>query len=54
MRAMNIEWDTDGEDISELDLPDEAEIPDDISEDEIGDWLSDEYGYCHYGYDLCK
>ena len=68
MRAINIKWDvTDGaedmtkEDMDEilLTLPTEVEIPnylitddeDDLL-DEVSDWLSDEYGFCHDGFEL--
>ena len=68
MRAVNIKWDvTDGtedmtkEDMDEilLTLPTEVEIPnylitddeDDLL-DEVSDWLSDEYGFCHDGFEL--
>lgn len=39
-----VEWDTDGEEVD--DLSSEVEIPYDVDEDDIADWLSDEYGYC--------
>ena len=68
MRAVNIKWDvTDGaedmtkEDMDEilLTLPTEVEIPnylitddeDDLL-DEVSDWLSDKYGFCHDGFEL--
>ena len=68
MRAVNIKWDvTDGaedmtkEDMDEilLTLPTEVEIPnylitddeDDLLDD-VSDWLSDEYGFCHDGFEL--
>ena len=68
MRAVNIKWDvTDGaedmtkEDMDEilLTLPTEVEIPnylitddeDDLL-DEVSDWLSNEYGFCHDGFEL--
>ena len=68
MRAVRIKWDvTDGaedmtkEDMDEilLTLPTEVEIPnylitddeDDLL-DEVSDWLSDEYGFCHDGFEL--
>ena len=68
MRAVNIKWAvTDGaedmtkEDMDELllTLPTEVEIPnylitddeDDLL-DEVSDWLSDEYGFCHDGFEL--
>ena len=54
MLATNIKWDTDG-DIEILDdLPTEVEIPYDMEEDEICDYLSDEYGYCVFGFDVEK
>lgn len=50
MKAINIKWDTDGEDVS---LPTEIEIPEGMEdEDEISDFLSDETGFCHMGFDL--
>ena len=68
MRATNIKWDvTDGaEDMTKKDmdkilstLPKEVEIPDylitddeDELLDEVSDWLSDEYGFCHDGFEL--
>ena len=54
MLATNIKWDTDG-DIEILDdLPTEVDIPYDMEEDEICDYLSDEYGYCVFGFDVEK
>jgi len=58
IKITQIEWDTDGESV---DLPksvtitvedwatgtDEAQI-----EDWVSDYLSDEYGYCHHGFDF--
>ena len=52
MKAINILWDTDGEDIE---LPNEIEIPDWVDkedDDEISDYLSDTTGFCHFGYEL--
>ena len=67
MKATNIKWDvTDGaedmtkEDMEEIlsTLPTEVEIPsylvtdeDDLLDD-ISDWPSDEYGFCHDGFEL--
>lgn len=51
MRAFNIEWDLD-EDIEIYGekectcLPNEVIIPDSVCEDDVADWLSDEYGFC--------
>ena len=52
MKAINIKWDTDGE---EVNLPNEIEIPDWVDkedDDEISDYLSDTTGFCHFGYEL--
>lgn len=52
MKAINILWDTDGE---EVNLPNEIEIPDWVDkkdDDKISDYLSDETGFCHFGFEL--
>ena len=56
MRAVNIQWVTDG---YEVDLPEEMEIPDkyidengDIDYDAVSDYLSDTTGYLHDGFDV--
>ena len=52
MKAINIIWDTDGE---EINLPNEIEIPDWVDkedDDEISDYLSDTTGFCHFGFEL--
>lgn len=52
MKAINIKWDTDGE---EVNLPNEIEIPDWVDkedDDEISDYLSDITGFCHFGFEL--
>ena len=57
MKAINIKWDVD--ELEDLDyLPTEVEIPsylitdeDDLLDD-ISDWLSDEVGFCHDGFEL--
>lgn len=52
MKAINIEWDVDCEEDLE-DLPTEIEIPDGMTdEEEISDYISDETGFCHYGFEL--
>lgn len=49
-KAVNIQWDTDGEDVE---LPSEILIPDDmIDEDEISDYLSEQTGFCHKGFSI--
>lgn len=52
MKAVNIDWDVD--DVEDLEyLPTEMEIPTGMwDEDEISDWLSDETGFCHKGFEL--
>ena len=59
MKAVNIKWDTDGDMELLEELPTEVEIPDYlITDDEddlldnISDWLSDEYGFCHDTFEL--
>lgn len=50
MKAINIKWDTDGENVK---LPNEIELPFGmVDEDEISDYISDETGFCHYGFEL--
>lgn len=44
-RKVEVEWDVDDED--ELDdLPEVVNVPEDICEDDVVDWLSGNYGYC--------
>ena len=48
MKAINILWDTDGENIS---LP--IDIPEGMSdEDEVSDYISNVTGFCHKGFEL--
>jgi len=56
IKVYDIQWDTDNdEDILEV-LPTELdinadELPEDIEiSDAISDWLSDSYGFCHFGF----
>ena len=54
MKAINIVWDTDGEDIllpNEIELPDEIDIAD---EDAVSDYLTDYTGFCHAGFFLSE
>ena len=50
--AVDIVWDTDGEDEEDLGLPSRVEIPFFADDDEIADYLSDEYGYCVFGFNI--
>lgn len=58
MKAIDIEWDFDGEDLSEEEkeaIPIEIDIPDEIEdEEEISDFLSNKTGWCHKGFVLIK
>ena len=49
MKVTNIEWETDGE---VVDLPTEVEVDDNLSDDEVADFLSDEYGWLVNGFSL--
>lgn len=52
MKAVNIKWDVD-DDEDLMDLPTEMEIPDKMEdEDGISDWLSEQTGFCHNGFEL--
>lgn len=51
--AVNIEWDTDGEDADDIiGLPSWVEIPSDVDEDDIADYLSDVFGFCVFGFEI--
>lgn len=50
MKAVNIDWCLDNDDyinLNEQDMlpPTEVDIPDGVEEDDVVDYLSDEYGY---------
>ena len=49
MKAYDINWDTDGE---EVELPTEMEIPEGLKGDEITDYLSDLTEFCVLDYKL--
>lgn len=59
MKAINIKWDVDLEDdetyekaLEECGLPTEVEIPHDVDKEDVSDWLSKEYEFCHAGFEL--
>lgn len=64
LKAINIKWDTDGDEEILQDLPTEMIIPDELEEqyksdreyamEEISDWLSEETGFCHNGFEIVK
>lgn len=56
MKAVDILWDIDIDDDTvtpeSIGLPSEVDIPDNIDEDDVADYLSDLTGYCHKGFRL--
>ena len=62
MKVVKIKWDTDGNMKilkslpKEIDISDEFDVNDYEDEeqllDDISDWLSDTYGYCHFGFEI--
>ena len=57
MKAVNIKWDTDDTDYIDdepIDLPSEMEIPEGVDVEDVGDWISDQTGFCHYGFEIKK
>ena len=54
MKAVNIRWDTDGDVALFNELPSSIEIPNELEYDEerISDWLTEQSGFCHKGFDL--
>jgi hypothetical protein len=49
VKAVEIEWETDGESV---DLPTEVELPSDLDEDEVADYLSDKFGWLVKGFEI--
>ena len=64
MKVKDIKWDVDDGEMSQKEiaeilaaLPTEVEIPHWIDSDDhedISDWLTEEYGYCHYGFKIVE
>lgn len=64
LKAINIKWDTDGDMEVFDELPTEMIIPNELEElykkdreyalEEISDWISDEIGFCHAGFEIEK
>ena len=66
LKAINIKWDTDGDMEVLNELPKELIIPDDLEElykrkedreyalEKIADWLSEDTGFCHDGFEIEK
>ena len=57
-RLVEVCWDTSDGDWSplpgDLDLPVIVSVPDNIEEDDISDYLSDKWGYCHFGWNFVE
>lgn len=52
-KAINIVWDFDeGEEGSFTELPARVDIPSDVYDEDIADWLSDTYGWCVFSYEI--
>lgn len=64
LKAINIKWDTDGDMEVFNELPTEMTVPNELEEmykkdreyalEEISDWLSEETGFCHDGFEVEK
>lgn len=56
MRAVNIKWVIDEEDMFDFELPSSVNIPDGLSDDDdaISDYITDSIGFCHKGFELIK
>lgn len=56
MKAVNIKWDTDEDIVLFNELPSFIKIPKEFENDEerISDWLTEQTGFCHKGFDLIK
>lgn len=58
MKAINIKWDSDGDMQLLNELPTEIKIPENLMNDvsdyaeKVSDYISDQTGFCHYGFDL--
>lgn len=48
--SVEVEWDTDGESLEDCELPKIVQVPNNVDEECVSDWLSDKYGYCVYGW----
>lgn len=57
-KVFNIKWDATKKEIKECQLPNECtfdvddELVDDELEEEVSDMISDEYGFCHKGFEM--
>ena len=57
MRFIKVHWDTSDdssdEEVTPADcgLPEIVKVPEWMDDDDISDWLSDVWGFCHHGWD---
>mgnify|MGYP006298200745 CR=1 FL=1 len=57
VKVFNIKWDTDGEDVDDLPtvmsitIEDDDENDEQVAEQLISDAISDEVGFCHFGFE---
>ena len=56
MYAINIKWDTDGDEKLKQELPSSMKIPDEIKDDLdlVSDYISNKTGFCHDGFDVLE
>lgn len=55
MKAAEIDWDADGEDPKEIGLPEEMDIPEGMTDvEEISNYITEQTGYCHYGFSIAE
>ena len=47
-QKIKVSWDTDGETVTGL--PGVVHVPRRVEDDDISDWLSDQYGWCIFGW----
>ena len=58
-KAINIEWELDNDDFIDyggvpMELPEEVDIPDNIEDDNIEDYLSNEFGFLTKSFNIIK
>lgn len=46
MKKVKVDWDIDLEDIKDIKLPTFVDVPETIEDENVSDWLSDEYDWC--------
>lgn len=51
---VKVNWDTDNYPLEECNLKEIVDIPNNIEEEDIADYLSDEYGYCVFSFEILE